>query len=137
MQRYDVLLLDADGTLLDFHAAEKAAMRRCFISLGLPFDDTIHRRYSAINQSLWQQFERGEISKVEIGENRFQRVLDEFSIPFDGKRVEQAYREALGEEAQLVPGRWSSAGRLRSTAGSTSSPTAFPKPSTGVSPSPA
>ncbi|MDY4192314.1 MAG: YjjG family noncanonical pyrimidine nucleotidase [Oscillospiraceae bacterium] len=104
MQRYEVLLLDADGTLLDFHAAEKAAMGRCFISLGLPFDDTIHRRYSAINQSLWQQFERGEISKAEIGENRFQRVLDEFSIPFDGKRVEQAYREALGEEAQLVPG---------------------------------
>lgn len=42
MQRYDVLLLDADGTLLDFHAAEKAAMRRCFISLGLPFDVTYY-----------------------------------------------------------------------------------------------
>lgn len=104
MNRYEIVLLDADGTLLDFHAAEGAALRRCFERFGLPFDDAVRRRYGAVNQSLWQQFERGEISKEDIGKSRFQRVLDEFSIPFDGLRLEKAYREALGEEAPLMPG---------------------------------
>ncbi|MDD2956604.1 MAG: YjjG family noncanonical pyrimidine nucleotidase [Oscillospiraceae bacterium] len=104
MNRYDILLLDADGTLLDFRAAEGEAMRKAFQRFGLPFYRQIRERYGLINQGLWQSFERGEIPKSAIGDHRFQRVLDEFSIPFDGKIVEQAYREALGEEHALIPG---------------------------------
>ena len=35
MNRFDVLLWDVDGTLLDFLAAEKAAIQSLFKSFGL------------------------------------------------------------------------------------------------------
>ena len=45
--RYDTLLFDADDTLLDFHAAEKAALSRLFAAYGLQLTDALHAEYSA------------------------------------------------------------------------------------------
>ena len=39
MARYDVVLLDADRTLLDFERSERAALRRALAKWGLPQDD--------------------------------------------------------------------------------------------------
>ena len=67
-----VILWDIDGTLLDFLAAEKAAIRACFSKFGLgECTDEMLGRYSKINRSYWEKLERGEMSKAEILVNRF------------------------------------------------------------------
>ena len=57
-----MILWDVDGTLLDFLAAERAAIRTGFARRGLgPCTDEMIREYSRINVKYWQALERGEI----------------------------------------------------------------------------
>lgn len=72
MPRFDILLWDVDGTLLDFIAAEKAAVQTLFREFGLgACTDEMVERYSRINKEYWERLERGELSKPEILVRRF------------------------------------------------------------------
>lgn len=72
MPRFDILLWDVDGTLLDFIAAEKAAVQTLFHEFGLgECTDEMVERYSRINKEYWERLERGELSKPEILVRRF------------------------------------------------------------------
>ena len=72
MPRFDILLWDVDGTLLDFIAAEKAAVQTLFREFGLgECTDEMVERYSRINKEYWEWLERGELSKPEILVRRF------------------------------------------------------------------
>lgn len=72
MPHFDILLWDVDGTLLDFIAAEKAAVQTLFREFGLgECTDEMVERYSRINKEYWERLERGELSKPEILIRRF------------------------------------------------------------------
>ena len=61
MNRFDVILWDVDGTLLDFLAAEKAAIQSLFKEFGLgECSDEMLSRYSKINREYWRKLERGD-----------------------------------------------------------------------------
>ena len=64
---YKYYLWDVDGTILDFEAAEKAAIKSLFdrFGLGVCTDDMV-KSYSLINKKYWQALERGEMTKPEI-----------------------------------------------------------------------
>ena len=70
------ILWDVDGTLLDFIAAEKAAIKTLFgeFNLGQCSDEMI-KRYSEINKTYWQRLERGEITKQEVLAGRFKEFF--------------------------------------------------------------
>lgn len=70
------ILWDVDGTLLDFIAAEKAAIKTLFreFNLGQCSDEMI-KRYSEINKGYWQRLERGEITKQEVLVGRFKEFF--------------------------------------------------------------
>lgn len=70
------ILWDVDGTLLDFIAAEKAAIKTLFgeFNLGQCSDEMI-KRYSEINKIYWQRLERGEITKQEVLVGRFKEFF--------------------------------------------------------------
>lgn len=71
------ILWDVDGTLLDFAAAEAAAVRRLFAEYALgTCTDAMLARYSAINKKWWQRLERGECTKPEILVGRFREFLE-------------------------------------------------------------
>ena len=54
------ILWDVDGTLLDFAAAEKAAIQKLFAEFCLgPCSDGMVARYSAISTGYWKRLERG------------------------------------------------------------------------------
>lgn len=94
-----VILWDIDGTLLDFLAAEKAAIRACFSKFGLgECTDEMLGRYSKINRSYWEKLERGEMSKAEILVNRFR---DFFALEGIDTHCEEEfnsdYQLALGD----------------------------------------
>ena len=58
----NTILWDVDGTLLDFKAAEYAAIKSLFkvFKLG-ECTDRMVARYSVINDSFWKRLERNEI----------------------------------------------------------------------------
>lgn len=72
MSKIKVVLWDIDGTLLNFAAAEKAAIRKCFEVHGLgECTDEMLAQYSGINHKYWQKLERGELTKKEVLLGRF------------------------------------------------------------------
>ena len=73
MARFNTILWDVDGTLLDFGAAEEAAIRSLFADFGLGVcTDAMLARYSEINRNYWRALERGEMTKPEILTRRFE-----------------------------------------------------------------
>lgn len=102
---YSLLLSDADNTLFDFYAAEKAALADALSFCGLPFCDETAALYSRINESLWKAFEKKEITQEELRVERFRRLLSHFSdvVP-TAEEVGNCYTDRLGQYAFLLPG---------------------------------
>ena len=93
------ILWDVDGTLLDFAAAEKAAVQRLFQEFGLGrCTDDMVARYSAINDGYWKRLERGEITKKEVLIGRFREFFSELGIdPELAEPFNARYQHALGD----------------------------------------
>ena len=93
------ILWDVDGTLLDFHAAESAAIRSLFhdFDLGECTDEMIHR-YSKINEGFWERLERNEITKEQVLIGRFETFFSEQGIdPALAPAFNQKYQLRLGD----------------------------------------
>ena len=93
------ILWDVDGTLLDFAAAEKAAVQKLFIEFGLgECTDGMVARYSAINDAYWKRLERGEITKAEVLVGRYRDFFSELGIdPALAEPFNARYQVALGD----------------------------------------
>lgn len=63
MARYHCILIDLDNTLLDFEAAEAAALATTLEHFNLPAGEEATTRYHEINAGLWAQFERAKYAK--------------------------------------------------------------------------
>lgn len=101
--KYKALFLDMDGTFLDFHAAEREGFFKALRRSNIKADDEIYRKYSALNDSLWKAFERGEIEKDEIKRSRFGKLFQSLGIAADGMETELYYEQFLGEGHELMP----------------------------------
>lgn len=61
------ILWDVDGTLLDFDAAQQAAIKTLFQEFGLgECTDAMLERYSDINNSFWKRLEKNEVSRQQV-----------------------------------------------------------------------
>ena len=61
------ILWDVDRTLLDFDAAERAAIQSLFVEFGLgECSEEQVARYSVLNMKYWEKLERGEITKPQV-----------------------------------------------------------------------
>lgn len=94
-----VILWDIDATLLDFLAAEKAAIDFCFEKFGLgTCTEEMLKRYSVINRRYWEMLEKGEMSKPEILVNRFKEFFETEGLNADcAKDFNDIYQVALGD----------------------------------------
>ena len=96
---FTTILWDVDGTLLDFRAAEKAAVMALFreFSLGECTDEMV-RRYSQINEVFWQRLERNELTKPRILVGRFEQFFTEIGVPASlAPAFNDRYQLALGD----------------------------------------
>lgn len=94
-----VVLWDVDGTLLDFLAAEKAALRSCFRHFGIgELTDEMISRYSEINKKYWVRLEAGEIDKDTVRRGRFEEFFALEGIDFkDVDALNDEYQIRLGD----------------------------------------
>ena len=81
MRTFKVILWDIDGTLLDFHKAEAAAIRSLFQRFGLGIcTDEMLADYSAINVTYWQRLETGELTKPQVLTGRFYEFFEKYGL---------------------------------------------------------
>ncbi|MDR0897854.1 MAG: HAD-IA family hydrolase [Oscillospiraceae bacterium] len=99
MRKYEVLLVDADDTLLDFPKAEKAALAEACAGLGIAITPAQGERYAEINQSVWRRFERGEITQVELRTERFRLFLDEIGAAHSSEALADLFGRVLPADA--------------------------------------
>ena len=104
MKKYQTLFFDVDDTLLDFGAAENAALRMLFEDQNIPFTDAIKADYKRINRGLWRSFEEGKLDRDEVVNTRFAILFKEYGQEVYGSLLEKQYRSYLEEGHQLVDG---------------------------------
>ena len=101
---YKYLLFDSDRTLLDFDKSMRSAIRNTLTKYGFDVTDEVIDFYDAWNNSLWQQFERGEITKADLVYTRFVVMCTRYGIPYPGKgKIETDYIVELGKGHDLLP----------------------------------
>lgn len=102
---YRYVLIDNDNTLMDFNAAEKAALRDTLVTCGLPTDEATLAAYHRINDSLWKALERGETTQARLKVERFELLLAHLGLSEpSAEALSDAYTEQLGCHAELLPG---------------------------------
>ena len=77
------ILLDADQTILDFVRSSKESLAAAMREAGLPYAETDFSVYKRINDAIWREYERGEITKARLSVERFARFFAEKGIDGD------------------------------------------------------
>ena len=103
-KRFDAILLDVDGTLLDFNQSEALGIKKLLEHYGLEPRQEYLDAYHRINDSFWKAFERGEIAKDRLVTERLVRFFGELGKQADGREAENFYRSCLDSTAFLVDG---------------------------------
>ena len=101
---YEILLFDADRTLLDFDKSEFMALKQVFQEYKIEFNDVRHCKYAKINQELWAQHELGLISRDRLIYKRFEDFLENENIKIDSVEIEERYQFLLSENAYIFDG---------------------------------
>ena len=102
--KYSTILIDLDNTLLDFNKAEYHAIRTVLKKYSLPYDDKTTALYSKINLMYWKRFDKGEIEKKDIFENRFIELFSILGEKRDEKAFSKDYFSFLSEGYYTVDG---------------------------------
>lgn len=93
------ILWDVDATLLNFVAAEKAAIRALFqkYKLGECTDEML-ARYSQINRTYWERLERKELTRNEVLVGRFLEFFEKEGLNTEvAADFNEDYQSSLGD----------------------------------------
>jgi 2-haloacid dehalogenase len=111
--KYIWLLFDADDTLFDFPRAEANALKRTLEQAGLPFQPEFFSLYACFSQQVWQEFERGEVTSLELRVKRFRLFFDETHLNGDPQTVSPLYLRNLALGTDLLSGAEKVIGELK------------------------
>lgn len=101
--RYRWIIFDADGTLFDYHVAERYALINTFAEFSRSISDDTITSYRVINESLFKQFEKGDISIGELRTKRFSLLFNELEIEINTDTFSEKYLKRLSSGSQLLP----------------------------------
>lgn len=104
MGKYQLLLLDADGTLFDFDLAEMAALRMACEAMHLSITDQQMECYQEINRALWRAFERKEVTQEALRVLRFSRFMEAIGAQRDAAAMAEEFVSALSMQVQEIDG---------------------------------
>jgi 2-haloacid dehalogenase len=102
--KYTWLLFDADDTLFNFPKAEANALKWTLEQAGLPFQPEFVGLYARFNQQVWQEFERGEVTSLELRVKRFRLFFNETHLEGDPQAVSPLYLRNLALGTDLLEG---------------------------------
>jgi 2-haloacid dehalogenase len=103
--KYDLLLLDADETILDFKKSEDYSLHVVLSKHGInPEAPHLKESYQKINEVLWNDHAKGLVSKDHLKTERFRLFLKENNLKADPIQMGEDYLKALPEKVFLVDG---------------------------------
>ncbi len=104
MTPYRWLILDADGTIFDFQHAEARALQMPPIQMSLRVPPEFANTYHTINDSLWKQFESGELRARDVRHQRFERLFEELALTGDPQAFSEAFLKNPIRESTFLEG---------------------------------
>lgn len=114
MLRYDTILWDLDGTLLDFKMSERYALGVCLKEFGITMTEEMLTLYSGINEAWWERLERGEVEKKELLPGRFLEFFRQMGFDgIDPEEMQKRYERELGTKTYYVDGSYEIVAKLR------------------------
>ncbi|MBF0710048.1 MULTISPECIES: YjjG family noncanonical pyrimidine nucleotidase [unclassified Gemella] len=102
--KYKYLLFDLDNTLFDFDKSQDRAVRELLRDQGIKNIEKYLDKYIEINKALWISFEKGEISREYLVNNRFKLLFSNFGIDVDGNLLAKKYEEILSKKSYTYDG---------------------------------
>ena len=102
MKKYNLVLFDIDGTLLDFEQSERFALTETLKKYGLEPNDDLIECYSQINKKWWKLFEEGKVEKSEISSGRFKEFWELQGREVDPEECGRTYTDYLSKSAVLL-----------------------------------
>jgi len=102
-KRKPVILLDVDDTLLDFHADEHVALSRTLREMGVEPTEQRIKRYSEINQRMWELLEEGKLTRMEVLVKRFELFFEEQGLECSGFETQAMYENYLSMGYHFMP----------------------------------
>lgn len=102
--KYNIFLMDADETLLDFKASEKMALKETFLSHGVPYTKEALSLYEQFNQQSWERWERKEITREQLGPIRFALLFEALGLDMDPSAFQDAYMANMALGGYVLPG---------------------------------
>ena len=94
--KYEILLFDADNTILDFDKSEEQALKRAFDEMELQYNQRVLQVYRKNNIAQWHLFEQGKLAKSQVLINRFVETFKELELPLDkASKTGDLYEEYL------------------------------------------
>lgn len=104
MKHYELIIFDADGTLLDYDQAEQYAFTNLCSELDIQRTDELIETYHTVNSGLWKEFEQKSVTIEALKYQRFHRTFEKLGIDADAKNASAIYLSYLGEAGFCMPG---------------------------------
>ena len=102
---FELLLFDADGTLFDYHLAEKTALSYLYNRFEIEISlEQFIKLYKEENSLVWKEFEEGEISADKLKTKRFERLLQKINTNLNVKECSDFYLDILAKQHFLIEG---------------------------------
>ena len=104
--RYSTVLLDADGTVYDFHKAEKTALKQTFTQIGIEWTEERNQIYLEENEKVWKEFEQNLLTPQKLKTERFRRFFERIniSVAMDSRTINDIYIGYLSQCGFLFDG---------------------------------
>ena len=100
----NTILFDLDDTLLDFKKAERIALTKTLLQIGIEVNEKILDRYSELNLAQWKLLEQGTLSKSEVKTRRYELLFDEFAITYSVEKTVHIYESMLSMGHYFIEG---------------------------------
>lgn len=102
--KFETILFDLDGVILDFEKAEALSFRNTFSAYGIAPEEEVFALYQTINRARWEALERGEIGYRDCTVGRFEELFARLGKQVDCGSFSRDYLLGIGDGAFLMPG---------------------------------
>lgn len=103
--RYDILLCDADDTVLDFQKAMRTSIVYAARAVGIKADDeTVITNYKKILPVVWGALERKEITRDELNYIRFTYLRESLGESFNPNEMNRIYTDEMKKTRFVIDG---------------------------------
>ena len=96
------ILFDADDTILDFQKSALFAFKKMLKHYQVKYKKCYLKEYHEENNRLWRLYEKGEIPRKQIFDDRLKTLVSKYRLPFDPIEASYLYLKYLSLGAFIL-----------------------------------